>query len=85
MGVFATADAIGAETGSPSVWRQYYLYEMLIVVATIVIVMFVRWFLDPYFKYQSRKQVKDYEIYENGKCLTKKDLGTPFLLREQSE
>jgi hypothetical protein len=51
MGVFATADSIGAEAGSPSVWRQYYLYEVLIVVATITIVMFVRWFLDPYFKY----------------------------------
>ena len=55
------------------------------VFAIVAVVRFTKWFLDPYFKYKSRKQVKDYEIYENGKCHTKKDLGTPFLLREGSK
>ena len=51
MGVFATAESVVLETGSQSIWRQFYLYEVLIVLATIFVVMFVRWFLDPYFKY----------------------------------
>lgn len=50
----------------------------------ILAVQFVKWFLDPYYKYKSRKQVKEYEIYEDGKCQTKKELGTPFLLRDGS-
>jgi hypothetical protein len=55
---------------------------VIIFVAVLIVYKFVKWFLDPYYKYKSRKRNKDYEIYENGLCKTKNELGTPFLLRD---
>lgn len=45
----------------------------------------VCWFLEPYFKYKNRKQIKDYESFANGKLETKTQLGTPYLLRDQAK
>ena len=55
---------------------------ILKVIFYIVLIQFYNWFTEPYKRYKSRKQVKEYEIYENGKPKSKKELGTPFLLRE---
>lgn len=55
------------------IWVVYFVYRL------------VRWFLDPYFKYKSRKQIKDYECFFNGKLESKKELGKPYLLRNETE
>jgi len=40
------------------------LYEVTIVISTILIITLLRWIMDPYLKYKSRKVMKDYEFYE---------------------
>ena len=63
-------------------WVKYHMNKVITFVAILFAYKFVTWFLDPFYKYKSRKRNKDYEIYENGLCKTKKELGTPFLLRD---
>ena len=66
--------------------QGYYLYEGLIVFVTIFVVVAIRWFLEPYFSYKKRNTVKDYVMYiDSGKKLSKKQLGTPYLLRDNDE
>jgi dolichyl-phosphate beta-glucosyltransferase len=43
----------------------------LIVLAVYAAYKLAKWFLDPYFKYKNRKQVKDYESFAQGKLETK--------------
>ena len=66
-----------------SLLSYFGLYEIILVVLTCVIISFLRWFLDPYFKHNSRKKAPQLEFYANGQKLTKSDL--PFLLRQIGE
>ena len=70
----------------PESLRGLYIYEGLIVSVTVFVVLAIRWFLEPYFSYKSRNTVKDYVLYiDSGKKLSKKQLGTPYLLRDADE
>jgi hypothetical protein len=55
------------------------LYEVVLVTLTCCTITFMRWFLDPYFKHNSKKQAPMLEFYANGQKLLKLDV--PFLLR----
>lgn len=63
-------------------WARYHVSSILSLVAVYATYRLVCWFLDPYFKYKNRKQIKDYESFANGKLETKTQLGTPYLLRD---
>ena len=70
----------------PESLHDYYIYEALIVSTTVFVVLAIRWFLEPYFSYKKRNTVKDYVLYvDSGKKLSKKQLGTPYLLRDSDE
>lgn len=66
-----------------------YLWWAFFAICVYFLVRAGRWFLDPYFIYSRRKMDKDIEFYVQGKRMTKKQTGLPFLLRptdlEQSE
>lgn len=66
-------------------WSKYQMSKVLFAIAVFSVIRLIRWFLDPYFKYKSRKQVKDYECFFDGKLESKTELGKPYLLREQSD
>ena len=70
----------------PEISGRFYIYEGLIVSTTVFVVLAIRWFLEPYFSYKKRNTFKDYVLYiDSGKKLSKKQLGTPFLLRDADE
>jgi hypothetical protein len=71
--------------GSESWWARYHISRILSVLAVFLAYRLVCWFLEPYFKYKNRKQIKDYESFANGKLETKTQLGTPYLLRDQAK
>lgn len=65
-------------------WTKYHVSTILIVLTVFVAYRLTKWFMDPYFKYKNRKQVKDYESFAQGKLESKAELGTPYLLRDQA-
>lgn len=68
-----------------SFWVRYRIGRLLLFLSLYLFLRLVRWFLDPYFKYKNRKQVKDYESYFNGKLEQKSAMGTPYLIRDEKD
>ena len=72
---------MSVEIGEPvGWWSRWHMNRVAMMMTFMLIFRLINWFLDPYFKYKNRKQVKDYESFFN-KITSKEELGTPYLLR----
>lgn len=55
---------------------------IIVTFLVAILVSFIRWFFDPYFRYNSRKKVKEITFFENGKAVgTKK----PFIFENMEK
>ena len=57
------------------------MFNIVIIVTLIsaFLVTFIRWFFDPYFRYNNRILVKEISFFENGKTT---DAKNPFILEK---
>ena len=58
-------------------------YEVCIACLTVVVLLFLKWFLEPYSVYKRRAMVKELEIVEEGKAIEMP--GQPYLMSEKGE
>ena len=58
-------------------------YEGCIVGLTVLVLLFLKWFLEPYSVYKRRAMVKELEIVEDGVAIEMP--GQPYLLSQKSE
>lgn len=58
-----------------TLWVKFHIGKVLLGLALYLLYGLLNWFLDPYFKYKNRKQIKDYESFFNGKIESKAELG----------
>jgi hypothetical protein len=66
-----------------TILSYFGIYEVILITLTCFTIVFGRWFLDPYFKHNQKKNTLGLEFYAGGEKLVK--LNVPFLLRQVGE